>query len=68
MKNGTIRHLGQSHLDRAIRAVQRRDVGKEGGWVWAESQIDLSPLKAATLALSGVTKQRPPRIHTLEGE
>jgi hypothetical protein len=66
VKNGTIRHLGQSELDRAVRAVQRRDVGKEGGWVWAESAVDLSPLKAATLALSGVTKRRPPRIHTLE--
>lgn len=66
IKNGTIRHLGQTDLDRAVRAVQRRDVGKEGGWVWAESQTDLSPLKAATLALSGVEKRRPPRIHTLE--
>jgi hypothetical protein len=68
MKNGTIRHLGQTDLDRAVRAAQRRDVGKEGGWVWAESQIDLSTLKAATLALTGVTKRRPPRIHTLEEE
>ena len=68
MKNGAIRHLGQPDLDRAVRAAQRRDVGKEGGWVWAESQFDLSTLKAATLALTGVTKRRPPRIHTLEEE
>jgi hypothetical protein len=68
MKNGTIRHLGQTDLDRAVRAVQRRDVGKEGGWVWAESPTDLSTLKAATLALTGVTKRRPPRIYTLEEE
>lgn len=68
MKNGTIRHLGQTSLDRAIRAVQRRDVGKEGGWVWADpaSGVELAPLKAATLALSGVTARRPPRIHTLQ--
>ena len=66
LKNGTLKHLGQSHLTRAVRAVQRRDVGKEGGWVWAESSVDLSPLKAATLALTGVTKRRPPRIHVLE--
>jgi hypothetical protein len=66
MKNGTIRHLGQSELDRAVRAAQRRDVGKEGGWVWAESSVDLTPLRAATLALSGVTARRAPRIHTLE--
>lgn len=65
IKNGTIRHLGQTSLDRAVKAVQRRDVGKEGGWVWTEpaSGVDLSVLKAATLALSGVTARRPPRIH-----
>lgn len=68
IKNGTIRHLGQSPLSRAVRAVQRRDVGKEGAWVWAEpvSGVDISTLKAATLALTGVTARRPPRIHVLE--
>jgi hypothetical protein len=68
MKNGTIRHLGQPELNRAVRSVQRREVGKEGGWVWADSPVDLTPLKAATLALSGVTAKRPPKIHTLEEE
>ncbi|HKY47519.1 MAG TPA: hypothetical protein VJQ79_05985 [Acidimicrobiia bacterium] len=65
IKNGTIRHLGQTSLDRAVKAVQRRDVGKDGGWVWAEpvSGVDVTSLKAATLALSGVTSKRPPRIH-----
>lgn len=66
IKNGTIRHLGQPGLSRAVRTAQRRDVGKEGGWVWAESDIDLSPLKAVTLALTGVSKKRPPQIHTLQ--
>jgi hypothetical protein len=68
MKNGTIRHLGQAELNRAVRSVQRREVGKEGAWVWADSPVDLTPLKAATLALSGVTAKRPPKIHTLEEE
>jgi hypothetical protein len=65
IKNGVIRHLGQASLNRAVRSVQRRDVGKEGGWVWAEpsSGVDLSTLKAATLALTGVTAKRGPRIH-----
>ena len=66
IKNGTIRHLGQSALSRAVRTAQRRDVGKEGAWVWADTEGDLSPLKAITLALTGVTKKRPPQIHTLE--
>lgn len=56
IKNGTIRHLGQTSLDRSVRAVQRRDVGKEGAWVWADSPVDLTTLKAATLALTGVTE------------
>jgi hypothetical protein len=68
IKNGTIRHLGQSALNRAVRSVQRRDIGKDGGWVWAEpsSGVDVTVLKAATLALTGVTAKRPPRIFTLE--
>jgi hypothetical protein len=67
IKNGVIRHLDQQSLNRAVRAVQRRDVGNEGGWVWADpvSGADVSPLKAATLALSGVTARRPPRVHAL---
>lgn len=58
IKNRTVRHLGQPALNHAVSAAQRRDVGKEGGWVWAEplSGVDLSPLKAATLALSGVAE------------
>lgn len=70
VKNGTIRHLGQSGLNRAVKSAQRRDVGKDGSWVWVESAsgVDLCPLKAATLALTGVTAKRPPRIHTLKKE
>jgi hypothetical protein len=68
IKNGTIRHLGQSGLSRAVRTAQRRDVGKEGGWVWADTDVDLTPLKAVTLALTGVTAKRPPRIYVFEAE
>lgn len=70
LKNGTIRHLGQPNLDRAVMSVQRRDVGKDGGWVWAEpaSGVDISSLRAATLALTGVTARRAPRIHVFEPE
>jgi hypothetical protein len=56
IKNRMVRHLGQPSLDRAVKAAQRRDVGKAGAWEWADpaSGVDLSALKAATLALSGV--------------
>lgn len=66
--DGSIRHLGQEALDGAVAAAGRRDVGQEGGWVWVRPELsDISPLKAATLALSGVAPaRRAPRIHVLE--
>ena len=65
VENDGIRNLGQSEMDRAVSVADRRDVGKEGGWVWAQpsSGVDISPLRAATLALSGVVAaRRPPRV------
>jgi len=63
-----IRHLGQTALNKAVGAAGRRDVGKEGGWVWVRpGAVDVSPLKAATLALSGVEAKKRPRIHTWKG-
>ena len=51
-----IRHINQTTLNRSVAAAGRRDVGKEGGWVWVRpGAVDISPLKAATLALSGVS-------------
>jgi hypothetical protein len=50
-----LRHLGQESLTNAVGSALRRDVGKEGGWVWAwPAGVDGSACKAATLALSGV--------------
>ena len=63
-----IRHLGQTSLNMAAAAAGRRDVGKEGGWVWVRpGDVDVSPLKAATLALSGVEMKRKPKIHVWKG-
>ena len=58
IKNRNVYHIDQPPLNAAVGAAQRREIGKEGGWVWAEplSGVDLSPLKAATLALSGVAE------------
>jgi phage terminase large subunit-like protein len=65
--DGTLHHIGQEPLDRSVVAAGKRDVGKEGGWVWVRpSAIDVSPLKAATIALSGVEAKRKPRIHVLQ--
>lgn len=65
---GRVRHINQTPLNRAVAAAGRRDVGKEGGWVWVRpGAVDISPLKAATLALSGVELKRKPRIHVWKG-
>jgi hypothetical protein len=64
--DGGIRHLDQSELNRAASSAGRRNVGAEGGWAWIRlGVVDISPLKAATVALSGVTAKRGPRIHSL---
>ena len=49
--NGTVRHIGQPELDRAVHNAGRRDVG-DGGWMWSRkrSSVDISPLYAVTLA------------------
>lgn len=54
VNNGELRHIDQQSMNIAAVAAGRRDIGKEGGWVWAHGARDISPLTAATLALSGV--------------
>jgi hypothetical protein len=66
---GRVRHINQTPLNMSVAAAGRRDVGKEGGWVWVRpGAVDISPLKAATLALSGVELKRKPRIHVWKGD
>ncbi len=63
VKNRQVRHLGQRTLDTSVAVAGRRDVGKEGGWVWVRlGETDITPLVAATVALSGVQHRRVPRI------
>lgn len=60
VKDSGIRHLGQACLTNAVAVARKREIGKEGGWVWVRpSAVDISPLKAATLALSGVAAGEP---------
>lgn len=63
VKNRQLRHLGQRTLDTSVSVAGRRDVGKEGGWVWVRlGETDITPLVAATVALSGVKQRRVPTI------
>lgn len=62
VNDSTIHHLGQTALNIAVKAAGKRVVGREGAWVWEHPEMtDISPLKAATVALAGVGKARSGR-------
>jgi hypothetical protein len=48
---GTIRHIGQEELERAIRGAKVRPLVDRWAWSRTRSLVDISPLVAATLAL-----------------
>jgi hypothetical protein len=69
VNDGRIHHIDQTALNKSVAAAGKREVGKEGGWVWVRpGAVDVSPLKAATLALSGVELKRKPKIHSYQGQ
>lgn len=54
VQEGRLRHLGQPHLDGALRAAKTRSLGD--AWAWARrSGGDISPLVAVTLAAHGLS-------------
>jgi hypothetical protein len=65
---GTLRHLGTSELFAAIRGAAIRPLGDAWAWSRKSSNVDISPLVSATLALWGTgTQQRAaaPRLINL---
>lgn len=63
----TVRHLGQLSLDEAVRAAKKRDVG-DGGWAFGRriTELDISPLVAATLAVHGLSVHGGARYDVLQ--
>jgi hypothetical protein len=53
-----IRHLGSPKLRVALRGAQQRPLGESWAWARKKSTVDISPLVAVTLALSGAVKDR----------
>ncbi len=51
VSEGTLRHLGSIDLLNAIRAAKTRPLGDRWAWARKTSNVDISPLVAATLAL-----------------
>ncbi|HEY3484793.1 MAG TPA: hypothetical protein VGK49_05380 [Ilumatobacteraceae bacterium] len=65
VNNYGLRHLGQRSLDKAVQHAMLKTT-ESGASVWAErsSEVEITPLKAVTVALGGVTETgRTPRIH-----
>lgn len=55
-------HNGQPALDDAVKAAEKRDIGKDGGYGFQSgNETDITPLEAASFALWGVrTSKRNP--------
>lgn len=60
IKAGTLRHLGQASLARALVASRRKVIGDRWTWSRGSSTEDISPLVAASLALYGALVEPPP--------
>lgn len=61
LARGAFRHLGQPELDRAAKDGVRRLSGDS--WVWSRrsSPVEISPIVAATIALSVARRHKPRR-------
>jgi phage terminase large subunit-like protein len=54
--DGNLRHLDQPLLNTALAAARKRTIGDSGfGWSRKDSESDITPVTAATLALWGLT-------------
>jgi hypothetical protein len=54
--DGVVRHLDQPLLNSALAAARKRKIGDSGfGWSRKDSESDITPVCAATLALWGLT-------------
>lgn len=66
--DGLMRHLDQPLLNSALGAARKRKIGDSGfGWSRKDSESDITPVTAATLALWGLTSGEvadKPRVRT----
>lgn len=66
--DGRLRHLDQPLLNVALGAARKRKIGDSGfGWSRKDSESDITPVTAATLALWGLTSSEiaeKPKVRT----
>jgi hypothetical protein len=58
----TLRHLGTPELAAAVKGAVRRPLGDAWAWSRKNSQVDISPLVAVTLALWAVDRHSAPWV------
>jgi hypothetical protein len=56
VERSKLRHLGQSALDRALKGAKQRELADAWAWHRRDSDTDISPLVAVTLAWHGFAK------------
>lgn len=59
---GDVFHIGQPQLTAAALAATKRAIGDTGLWTWHRrgADSDITPIQAATYALIGTQKDKPP--------
>jgi phage terminase large subunit-like protein len=66
--DGKVRHLDQPPLNAALASARKRSIGDSGfGWSRKDSESDITPVTAATLALWGLTSsevEERPRVRS----
>ncbi len=54
-----LRHLGTGELLAAVKGARTRPLGESWAWARSKSSVDITPLVAVTVALSGARAGRP---------
>ncbi len=60
VENAAFHHLDQPVFNAALSGARKRPLGDAWGWHRRDSDIDISPLVAATLAWHGLAAHNPP--------
>lgn len=68
VNNSTLLHADQSALNDAVANARKRPVGDAFAWNKKNSEVDITPLVAATNAAYGLTLKRRPKTETDETE
>lgn len=63
--DGKVRHLGTQELRSAVRGAVPRPLGDAWAWSRSNSQVDITPLVACTLALWGLETRRPAAVRVV---